>query len=305
MKNLNYFIVIIVVGCLTSCRKEAPLKVQEDPRSAYFLPNESATDEESIMRRSFFTEEKSYLLFNDTLRHEFLGVDYNGDKQYRTERLNMGYILAGTVDGLQSFTHLLLPNIEEKRASVAFMKNYVLPDLPYVLRPYSWFLTSSTEIIDVLGMPSYPVAIAGERSVAVSLGGIATLSDNQKTVLASQIIATTVAYKVAKLDDVAQRFYAVSQTLYGTQFPVVSYTEEENKRELLQRGFIVQNWFIEGLFLLYGSIPSREKDLESYVKLVFTSTDEEVNAQYAQYPVVMQKYRLLKTIFTEEGYLNR
>jgi len=59
------------------------------------------------------------------------------------------------------------------------------------------------------------------------------------------------------------------------------------------------------LFLLYGSIPSREKDLESYVKLVFTSTDEEVNAQYAQYPVVMQKYRLLKTIFTEEGYLNR
>jgi len=279
--------------------------VQEDPRSAYFLPNESATDEESIMRRSFFTEEKSYLLFNDTLRHEFLGVDYNGDKQYRTERLNMGYILAGTVDGLQSFTHLLLPNIEEKRASVAFMKNYVLPDLPYVLRPYSWFLTSSTEIIDVLGMPSYPVAIAGERSVAVSLGGIATLSDNQKTVLASQIIATTVAYKVAKLDDVAQRFYAVSQTLYGTQFPVVSYTEEENKRELLQRGFIVQNWFIEGLFLLYGSIPSREKDLESYVKLVFTSTDEEVNAQYAQYPVVMQKYRLLKTIFTEEGYLNR
>ncbi|WP_293884868.1 MULTISPECIES: hypothetical protein [unclassified Sphingobacterium] len=305
MKNLNYFIVIIVVGCLTSCRKEAPLKVQEDPRSAYFLPNESATDEESIMRRSFFTEEKSYLLFNDTLRNEFLGVDYNGDKQYRTERLNMGYILAGTVDGLQSFTHLLLPSIEEKRASVAFMKNYVLPDLPYVLRPYSWFLTSSTEIIDVLGMPSYPVAIAGERSVAVSLGGIATLSDNQKSVLASQIIATTVAYKVAKLDDVAQRFYAVSQTLYGTQFPVVSYTEEENKRELLQRGFIVQNWFIEGLFLLYGSIPSREKDLESYVKLVFTSTDEEVNAQYAQYPVVMQKYRLLKTIFTEEGYLNR
>lgn len=305
MKKLNIITLLMITVCLASCDKEAIPVVEDDPRSSYFMPDPAASDEESVLRRSFLAEEKSYLLFNDTLRHEFIGVDYNGDRQYRTERVNIGYVLAGTIDGAYRYTHFLYSSMDEKRAAVDFMKNHVLKDLPVMLRPYSWLVTRQTEVIDPIGMPSYPTALAGQRSIAIALGNVTTLSAVQKGQLGRQIVATAVGHKLVSMEQVVNRFYAVSQSLYNTTFPVVTYTDAENIESLRQRGFIVQNWFIEGFFMLHGSIPSREKDLESYVSLVFSRTDEEVVAQYAAYPIVIQKYRLLKTIFEEEGYIQK
>ncbi|MDH5826278.1 hypothetical protein [Sphingobacterium faecium] len=296
---------MIVILCLTSCKKESIPVVEEDPTSSLFLPDPAVTDQESTIRRAFFKEEKSYLLFNDTLRNEFLGVDYNGDRQYRTELLNMGYILAGTVEGSYTYTHELLQSIAEKQSAVDFMKTYVLPRLPEVLRPYSWFLTLSTEVIDPFGVPSYPVAIAGQRSVAVALGDLSLLSLDEKTELSTAILATTISYKSALLNTITDPFYAISETLYDTQFPLDNFTEEDNLEALQVRGFIIHNWLIEGFLLSYGAIPNRTKDFESYVKLIFNSTEAEVTAKYKNYPIVLQKYRLLKTIFVKQGYINQ
>lgn len=73
-----YISVLLLLG-VVACGDEDALTPEVDTITDCFAPDPNATDEESVLRREFYTTEKSYLLFNDTLRHEELGIDYNGD----------------------------------------------------------------------------------------------------------------------------------------------------------------------------------------------------------------------------------
>lgn len=308
MKRFNYIIAIYLAACFlwTACEnKEDAILPQEDPRSSYFQPAPDATDPASVLRRRFKDEEKSYLLFNDTLQHRSLGVDYHGDEQFFTETVNIGYRLGGSVEGTAIYNYGLFSSLQEKEAAVDFLKSYVLVDLVDVLRPYSWLLINDISYIDPLtGMPSTASIIVGERCIAVGLTDLQYLSAQEKTDLGRQILATTVSVGASKVEEVASRFFAISESLYGGRITPLPTTDAANLTALNERGFIVQDWLIEGFWLNRGVIPGREKDLESYVKLVYNSTDEQVNTQYANYPLVRQKYNLLKTIFRELGYID-
>ena len=48
--------------------------------SVPFMPAEGDNSEEAELRRRFFSEHGAYLLFSDTLQHEWIGVDANGDE---------------------------------------------------------------------------------------------------------------------------------------------------------------------------------------------------------------------------------
>lgn len=306
MKKNNYFILTLsLIGLLSaSCQKESPLDPPQDNRSSYFLPAPAATDEESILRKTFYTQEHSYLLFNDTLRHELLGYDYNGDKQYFTETVNIGYSLPTPAGGGKLYTHALFESIQQKKAAIDFMKTYVLSHLAPELRPFSWLLTQSTSTVDVFGIPFYPLAVANQRCIAVSLGDILQLSDVDKATLANTILSTTLSSALATRPTDLNKFYAFSENEYGGRFELESYTPEANMEALKQRGFIVQNWIIEEFWLDYGVIPSKEKDVESYINLIFEYTDAEVMTTYTDYPIVLNKYQVLKSLIYELGYKN-
>lgn len=54
----------------------------------------------------------------------------------------------------------------------------------------------------------------------------------------------------------------------------------------------------------YGSFPSNIKnDMTAFVDLIFDRTDEEVEAMYADYPRILEKYRILKKTISEFGYV--
>ena len=80
MKRLFYSFAIILSGiCLISCESEDALEPDYKNPSDYFQPAADDNSEEAQLRRKFFADHGSYLLFNDTLQNVYLGKDINGE----------------------------------------------------------------------------------------------------------------------------------------------------------------------------------------------------------------------------------
>ena len=88
MKQYIYISLLLLAGCLCACQEE-DLNLAD--LENVFLPSPNATDESSELRRNFYEATGCYLLFNDTLRHEYGGVDAYGNPYYDTELLSLGW----------------------------------------------------------------------------------------------------------------------------------------------------------------------------------------------------------------------
>ena len=138
MKHYAYlFAIVWLYLLLTDCGKEDNLIAEYDNRTSYFLPDPGATDEESVLRRDFYEKENSFLLFTDTLRHEELAPDFNGDMKYFTEILDMTYSVGSSSISVFTYAYEYHTSFEAKRQSTSFLKSYILPHLSVQLRPFS------------------------------------------------------------------------------------------------------------------------------------------------------------------------
>jgi len=70
---------------------------------------------------------------------------------------------------------------------------------------------------------------------------------------------------------------------------------------LNQDGFIEIGYLWEMPFI--GVYPAAKDDLKAFVKLVLSTSEEDVNATYTDYPLVISKYNALKKIITDLGYI--
>ena len=73
MKLKILFCIIMLAGSFCACQKEEELAPSRTPNP--FAPLPGATDEESKLREEFYKNTGCHLLFNDTLRHEYRGLD--------------------------------------------------------------------------------------------------------------------------------------------------------------------------------------------------------------------------------------
>lgn len=304
----KYLFLIIATGSMlvgslfASCAGEDELTAEEDNRSSYFAPDPSATDEVSIMRRDFYQEQGSYLLFTDTLRHEPLGRDYNGTMQYFTETVDLGYSVGATMSSLSTYSYTYLNTLEEKKEALAFLKTYVLTHLNN-LHPYSWLLVKTITVTTNDDVSDAPAA-AGERAIAVAYDAEQLTDESSKEALGQNVLSTVLSSVLSssKNDDKLQTFYAISESLYDSSYPVPDYTQEGNLQYLNAHGFIILKWLIPNVWPYYGMYPSKSDDLKSYINLIFNSTEAEVKEKYADCPIVLQKYTLLKELLKEVGY---
>ena len=131
---MKYIILYIIVlaGCFTACQQEDSLTPSNI--GDLFAPNPEATDAESVLRREFFNTTGCYLLFNDTLRHEYKGEDTFGNPYYETELIGLEWNLTSAVSTRYLFE---CPKTQEqKRTSRKFLANTLDSQDQNVL-PYS------------------------------------------------------------------------------------------------------------------------------------------------------------------------
>ena len=303
MKRLFYSFAIILSGiCLFSCESEDALEPDYKNPSDYFQPAADDNSEEAQLRRKFFADYGSYLLFNDTLQNVYLGKDINGDPRYFVETIDLTYTVGQTGYGtsLSSYTFTYIPNFEQKLAMTEYLETYILPHFSDAMRPYSWLLTKT--IIGKMGKDDSaqtisPYAVVNQRCVAVACNYLTQRerTEAQKKNYASRVLNIMVSSMVKAHTDAFGEFEAVSHDYYGRSYSSLGL-EDVNQEKLYQYGFLVAGSTV-------GYMTDLSTDISSYASNVVTYTDEQLEQRYGKYELVMLKHRLMKQTLERLGYI--
>ena len=133
-KILTTICILTAAICFAACEGEDPLQPSHADTNPFSV-DDNANDEESLLRKNFFSRNGSYLLYNDTLNDG--------------ERLDIGYVMTASQNN-NVYIYEYLKTIEEKSLAADFVEQYLLPHLGKRLRPFAFLLvktqtTSSTK----------------------------------------------------------------------------------------------------------------------------------------------------------------
>lgn len=296
MKRTYYFISLCILTLIFSCSKEDAL-TPTDTQYDYFTVSPDATDAESVLRRKFYEDHNIHLLFNDTLRHELQGTYADGTPYYFTELLDLPYNITSTLNDVQ-FTYI--KNYEQKESSVKFVEKYILTHLGTSLRPYSIFL------VDELNEEDYgywdPIDFyIGRRCLALATCDIPETDEDEISEYALNILYNFIESQISYRDAEFTEFLSFGSEYYGEDFidhndVFKNGYEKPQHDDLYALGFI--SWNGRNKYF-----PYENNDLSAYLRALFYDDEEEFKAQYADYPVIIQKYNILKEVVKQKGYI--
>lgn len=267
----------------------------QDPTNN-FIPDASATDETSVLRREFYARNGSYLLFTDTLQHYQIGTDINGDPKFFTEMLNIQYSVGQTAPITDTHTYTYFTTIEEKRFVVDFLEKYVLTHITGKLRPFSWFLAKTIEVKTNVGTVTRPFAVTGQRAIVASVGQAQRLSESGRKTLATRILNTIIGQLVNNNITAFSEFFTFSESYYSRSLSVPEGTTRE--KVLLEAGFISPATSMANFYY-----PTQKDDLTAYALMIISTSEEKLQQTYGQYPAVMKKFEIVRKVLIELGYV--
>ncbi len=296
MKDYKILLMALtIVLTMGSCSKEDTPTPQFHSPASFFMPADTATDATSQMRREFYSNTGSYLLFNDTIQNKYVGTDINGDPVYSVETLALGYSIGSTATSTNTYTFTYLTDYEQRKAMTDYLNEYVIYHFTGKVKPFSYFLCNTISIRYVNGATSTPYASAGQRGVAVATSYLLkkNRTDKQKKTYANSILNIIIAQMANNYSEYFTGFYSYSSAYYGVYW---TYYGTDRETTLAKLGFI-------GIGTYTISTPSQEDDLEQYSLATLQYTPEEWEKKYADYPVVIKKYNLVRSVLTELGFV--
>lgn len=308
MKSRIFIYTIALAACLCACQKEDELTPSGTPNS--FAAPSGASDEEAKLREEFHKNTGCHLLFNDTLRHEYKGLDGNGNPYYETEMLGLEYVLTGV--SYTRFKFDYVQTLEQKRQATDFLQNDLLPYIKDIM-PYSLMVANR---IDEYGLSmsedaggyeyvGSPLTYNNLRCLALNIGKLWELPTGERKSYAQEICCEmifaswggdpTLNYTDEKSK--AKAFFEVSN--YNYRAPKMSYnwmTGQFFYKNPLEYGFL------EDLDADY--FPDTKEDAVAYIKACLSMTEEEFFEKYGaadMYGYTRKKYDAIKPLLDETG----
>ena len=287
---------------LFSCGDKEDDITPEAPAKNYFAADINATDDESLLRKEFYKNNGCYLLFNDTLRHDSIGVKPNGEITYQTETIDVPYIMSSQAYFAYKYTYI--KDIEKQKAAANFIENNILPHLGAKLRPYSWLLVNSITKYAVSDNTYYydseQTSVVGNRATAIGIQDIFNMDESDIQLFAKDLSASIVADKVSSLEaSIIAPFTKFSDSFYETTSQTTPSDDESNMELMQESGFICPHT-ISG-FTLYGYYPSKVEDIIAFAKLVVENDEQYVKDTYNN-EIILEKYMVMKNIILSLGY---
>ncbi|MDE5612599.1 MAG: hypothetical protein K2I90_11355 [Odoribacter sp.] len=298
MKITTIISLLMLAGCLFSCRQEDDLEPSE--MSSSFAPVPGATDQTSKLREEFYKATGCYLLFNDTLKHEYKGLDAYGKPYYETELVDLNWNMTSVGKARLRFEYLELK--QQEKAS-EFLSDYLIPYVKDIL-PYSVLavrkINQYTHEEDVWEYSSSPLTISNINCLALNLSELWEGKKDEETlaqdlccemILANWGGDATYYYSGGK----AEAFFKVMRRYqYNKSWYDIPYgLGETGMEELKELGFLINT---DARYT-----PSEKEDVISYIKACLRMTAEEFEDLYGDYDVIMRKYNILKPLVDETG----
>lgn len=285
--RLNIFIWMILAGCLFSCEKE---KLTPSKARNPFAPDPEATDATSKLRRDFYEKTGCFLLFNDTLRHEYKGLNASGEPYYDTELLAMDWDLGAVKSGhTLRFEYL---NQEQQQKAYDFLVNDlydVIKTMPYSilvvnkmeLSVEDFYTGERTWVSQTFDMNSRCLAIAIEGL----FGDVEPMEFAQD--LCCAIIFGSFGGSETNYWEGSEAIEFLNVNMWDYDYPKFWYGDT-TLEDLYPYGFIADT---NG-----DNLPTAVQDACAYIKAILFMTDQEFREKYGMYYQVMQKYEIMKPL---------
>lgn len=303
MRNIGRYMWLgLLLSAAVACRKEDDI-TPEAAAPNLFYPDAAATDEYSQLRRDFYAETGCYLLFNDTLKHEYTGTDRYGNPLYSTELLDLPYGVTSSVQW--KFVLNYSTNIQQARQAAEIVKKDILSAMDERYHPYSFLLVKDfmtyTYMIEEgepngywSGPNSVETYYIGERAILMSIDALLKDKEALKTKFLRRLLDKQLTTTVLK------DFYASGEAYYGKQ-ETGDFIDEDDF--IMQTGILAFE-ALQGVgndFLTFY-VESKTADLKIYLDNLLLGQEEEFLTEYAEYPIVLEKFRLLKKIVIDLGF---
>ena len=297
-KKVIYMILMLsmVVGACSNDEDTTPTGLESENK---FAPKDDDLSAEASMRREFFKETGSYLLFNDTLSVVKTGEDAYGKPIYKIETIDLPFSFVGTGTSDYEYTYDYITDESEKLKASNFVKEKLLLKLgklsPYsvlVVRSISMWQTlddGSKELVEedsYYGTEPHPKYYLGSRCYAFSMSdGEAYTDDAYFDGILSKIIYDRVKAKgdtfIADFTGLVSKYESIT----GADKEETGYEYGRNYDLANSLGFIKDGYY-------YFVKP--DDDLKSYVEAICTTSLEDFESQYAKYPICVQRFKVLR-----------
>ena len=203
---------ICISGVCVACGGE-----EDDTTPSYadvngFAPADDDNSPTAQLRRDFYNQTGSYLLFKDTL------ITHTSDG--RSELLDITYFIMGSIDWQSDYkyTYEYIEDIEQQRKAAEYVQKYLIKRLGKNT-PYSFFLVNDLHY-DYYGRLRQRDKVLGLRSYVISMGG-GEAYDDPETYFGDMIV-DIVKNSISRVpEELMNQFYAFSKDYYGNDLEAV------------------------------------------------------------------------------------
>lgn len=259
-----------------------------------FEPEADDMSETAQIRRDFYNNTGSYLLFSDTLRTVANGISADGSAVVKTEMLDvMGYAMIGYGSSTK-YVYDYITEPEAQREAVQLIQDHLIWRMGSAL-PYSFLLVNNISYWDSnKKINVYETKLLGLRAYAISLNDGAAF-DDPDTYFRSMIADMVVTKVQTMTEDELADFYNFSNEYYN------EYKTDHGVSTSTTTG--AEIWAF-GFFNAYGTVfPTSANDLQSWLNIVVTNSRVQFEEKYGSSAVMMSKYNVLMKIIENLGYV--
>ena len=275
---------ICISGVCVACGGE-----EDDTTPSYadvngFAPADDDNSPTAQLRRDFYNQTGSYLLFKDTL------ITHTSDG--RSELLDITYFIMGSIDWQSDYkyTYEYIEDIEQQRKAAEYVQKYLIKRLGKNT-PYSFFLVNDLHY-DYYGRLRQRDKVLGLRSYVISMGG-GEAYDDPETYFGDMIV-DIVKNSISRVpEELMNQFYAFSKDYYGND--IDGELTDQEVWDLGMFYYIEDDWW--GNYFYY-----QNTDLSLWLEAVLTMSPSEFEAEYGSSSVMMEKYALLRQIVLDQGF---
>ncbi len=297
-KTLLYIMAwAVTASVFTACSNEEDTTPSHKELTGFF-PADDDNSEEAQLRRKFKDETGSYLLFTDTLSKKQVSTDAFGKPVYDIELVDVTYSMVGSNDNSYKCTYKYITDINRKKKAAEVFTEKMGKRLGK-LSPFSvllvdsisqWTLNDSYEYVLYKKNP-HPTIKVNTRCFAISINGDdAFEQDDYFDSMFESILLNSLKSQSDKLE----AYWAPVKEMIGTYKTTLGYEQVYDDDIARSVGFLYDwnKWFF---------CTTTENDLKAYISAVCTYSAEDFEAEYADYPVCIQRFYALRTYLEAQG----
>lgn len=296
-----------ISGSFCSCSEEETFF--PDYEKDWFQLEDNASDPVAHAAYEFYKKHNIPVFINDTIgtqqRVDVFGKEYT---YYKTLALNanLGGGQSSYGDAFHNTFNYADPSVVP--GALNYLSTQLMPQIPSFLHIHS--------ILLVEGISNYndEVYVGMNTLVITKASQLASYTPEQTKKLRAVILRAYIGKKLTgyqKYKEGLERFYNVSRALWEAQDIYNKSTWYVNSNNIPSCPFSPYDWNVTNTqkaqwagFIDAGSqwknmTPSTQEDVNMFAEAYFTFTDEEFRTTYAEHPLIIEKWDIIKPMLDE------